>query len=133
MKSVVRSIGINSFALFLLPQALLGVKIFGGFQTILLSGFILTILLWVLKPILNIITLPLNLLTFGIFSFLINIIILYLLTLLVPQFSISAFTFQGFSFAGFIIPKIAFNQFFAFMAASFVFSAIVNIIKWIIK
>lgn len=133
MKSLFRTILINSFSLFLLPYLLEGVKITGGIQTYFMAGFLLTILFLILKPILNIVALPLNFLSFGFFSSLINAIILYLMTLFINQVSISPFTFQGYSLSGFVIPKIYFNVFFAYLVSSFIFSFIVSFIKWIIE
>ena len=85
----------------------------------------------IVKPILSIITLPLNLATLGLFSFVINAVILYLLTILVSSVSISAFTFRGVSFFGFIVPKIELNTFLAFIISSIVFSFSVMFLSWI--
>jgi putative membrane protein len=110
-----------------------GVKVNGGLITLLLAGIALTLLLKILKPVLSILMLPLNIVTLGIFSFLINVIIFYVLTILVVGISITSFTFQGISFAGFIIPHIYFNTFFAFVLVSLLQSAIVSLLNWIIK
>lgn len=133
MKSVLRNTLINASALFIIPQIIAGVKITGGIETYLFGGFCLFLMSLLLKPILNLITLPLNFLTFGSFSFVTNIIILYLLTVFVTQISISAFTFQGFSFAGFVIPEIYLNTLFAFIVSAFVLSLIISLIQWLIK
>jgi len=133
MKTVVRNIGIYSFSLFLLTQTLSGVKISGGIITYIIGGGILSIMFVVIKPILNIITLPLNIITLGLFSFLINAIILYLLTVLVKGISVSHFVFKGFSFAGFIVPSITLNTFFAFIIASLFLSIFVGFLTWLIK
>ena len=131
MKSIVRNIAFYSFALFLTSQALPGVKIFGGFWTYIVGGIALTLLFLILKPIISIVTLPLNIVTLGAFSFLTNAIIFYILTVFVANISVSAFTFSGFTFAGFVIPKFYLNNFFAFIAASIVLSAIIGGLKWI--
>lgn len=133
MKSLLRNTIVNSFSLFIASQILSGVKITGGLQTYIFSGIILTIMTLILRPILQLITLPLNLITFGTFSFLINVIILYLLTVVVPQISIKAFTFPGLNLYGFIFPKIELNTFFAFIVVSIVISAIMSFVFWLIK
>jgi len=131
VRSIVRNIAFYSFALFLTSQVLTGVKIFGGFWTYILGGFVLTLLFFILKPIISIITLPLNIVTLGAFSFLTNAIIIYVLTIFVANISVTAFTFSGFTFAGFVIPKIYLNNFFAFLVASIMLSAIIGGLKWI--
>ena len=133
MKGALRNIGIYSFSLFLLAQVLSGVKISGGVATYIIGGAALSIMFVVIKPILGLITLPLNIITFGTFSFLINAIILYFLTILVPSISISSFVFKGFSFAGFVVPSVTLNTFFAFIVASLFLSIFVGFLSWLIK
>lgn len=133
MKSIVRNISIYSFSLFLLTQVLSGVKISGGLVTYIIGGAALSIMFVVIKPILSIITLPLNIITLGTFSFLINAIILYLLTILVTDITVSSFVFKGFSFAGFIVPSVPLNTLFAFIVASLFLSIFVGFLTWLIK
>ncbi|MEK7517029.1 MAG: phage holin family protein [Patescibacteria group bacterium] len=130
MKSILRNMVFYSFALFLISQVLAGVKVSGGAWTYILGGIILSLLFLFVKPILNVVTLPLNIITLGAFSFLINVIILYLLTIFVTSITIGAFTFNGFSFAGFVVPKISLNNFFAFIVASILLSLIIGGLKW---
>lgn len=134
MKSFFRSVGINAFSLYLLTLIFSGVQVHGGMYTLLLSGLVLSILSIVIKPILKLLTLPLNIITFGAFSFLINAILLYILTVIIPQVSITAFVFNGANFLGFVIPRIVFNNtLFAFVAFSIVYSFIVEGVQWIIQ
>lgn len=133
MKTLIRKTAFNAFALFVLSQLLDGVKIYGGLQTILIGGFILTILLIFVEPILNIISLPLTFVTLGLFSFLTHAFLFYILTILMPQITVTAFVFKGASFAGFVIPKIMLNTFFAYIVAAMVHSAIISVISWLTK
>lgn len=133
MKSIIRRVVYYSVALFVTAQALEGVRVSGGLVTYIIGGAALSILFLLIKPILSIITLPLNIITLGLFSFLTNAIILYLLTILIPNISISAFKFSGFSFWGFVIPQFSINNFFAFVTASILLSIIVGFLKWLIK
>src|SRR3989344_1424710 len=133
MKSILRNTVFNSVSLFILSQAVSGVRIKGGWETLILSGFILSILNIVLKPILNLFSLPLNAITLGLFSFITNAILLYILTIFVPNISISQFTFNGFSFSGFIIPVIQFNTLTAFIVSAAVLSLIINFFDWLTK
>lgn len=132
MRALIRNTAIYAFSLSLFPQLFAGVNISGGLTTILAAGLLLTILFWILRPILNILLLPLNILTFGAFSFITNVVIVYLLTVFLPRISIEAFIFPGASFTGFVIPRIEFNTFFAYIVVTVVFSAIVSGIQWLI-
>jgi len=133
MKSLLRNTLINSLSLFVLAQVVPGLTIHGGFITYIMGGLALSLLFLIVKPILNIISLPLNLVTLGLFSFLINAIIFYLLTVFVTSISITSFTFPGFSFSGFIAPKIFFNTLFAFIIVALLQSVIVSFLSWLIR
>ncbi|MDE2025213.1 MAG: phage holin family protein [Patescibacteria group bacterium] len=131
MKGAVRSILFNSFSLFLLSQTFSGVRILGGLPALLLSGTVLSILSVILKPILGILAFPLNMITFGTFTIVINAVILYVLTLFVRQFSIHAFSSPGLSFAGFAIPAFSFNTVFAFLVIALIHSGIKIALIWL--
>jgi putative membrane protein len=108
-----------------------GVTINGGLTTYIVGGIVLSLLFLIVKPVLGLITLPLNIITLGLFSFLINAIILYLLTILVPAISVTGFVFKGLSFWGFIVPGFAINTFFAYIIASILISLILGFLKWL--
>lgn len=133
MKTILRNIVFYSFAIFALTEFLPGVKILGGLPTYIFAGFVLSLMFLIVKPVLNLITLPLNIITLGTFSFVINVIILYLLTLFVPNIEITSFTFPGFVYSGFIIPKIYFNLVLSYIASGLVLSIIVTFLTWLIK
>ena len=133
MKSFFRNCLFNAFSIFFLSQILSGVKVSGGLFTYILGGIALTLLFKILRPILNLLALPLNIVTLGMFSFLTNIIIFYFLTVFVVGISISAFTFSGFSYAGFTIPQIYFNTLFAFIIVAFLQSVCVSFLNWLIE
>lgn len=133
MKTIIRNSFVYGLALFLLSLFDQGLVIQGGFSTYVFGGLALCLLFMILKPILNILSLPLNIITLGLFSFLTNTIILYLATVFVPQIRITAFTFPGASLSGFIIPQITFNTFFAFVVSAGLLAFIVGVITWLTK
>lgn len=133
MKGLIRHTVVNGISLAILDQVIPGVTIIGGFMTYIIAGFVLSLLLLILKPILNIFSLPLNMLTLGLFSFFTNAIILYVLTIFVTQIKISAFTFNGFTYAGFIVPVMHFNTFWAFILTAAILSIIIAFFDWLLK
>lgn len=133
VKPFLRNCLFNSFSIFFLSQILLGVKISGGLFTYVLGGIALTLLFIILKPVLNILSLPLNLVTLGMFSFLSNVIIFYLLTVFVTGISIISFTFPGYTYNGFVIPSIYFNTLFAFIIVAFLQSICVSFLNWLVE
>lgn len=131
MKSLLRSIVVNSLCLFIASQLIAGLIVKGGFLSYMFGGLALALLFMFLKPVLNLLSVPLNVITLGLFSILTNVIIFYLLTVFVPAISISAFLFQGTSYGGFVIPKIFFNTFFAFAMVAFLQSVLTSFIAWL--
>lgn len=75
---------------------------------ILIAGIILANL--IIHPIFSIILLPINILTLGSLSFILNVILIYVFTKFLPGFSISAYNFPGANIQGFIIPPFPMNQ-----------------------
>ena len=133
MKGLIRNTVINGLSLAVLNQVVPGVTVLGGFKTFVIAGFILSLLLLIIKPILNILSLPLNMVTLGLFSFFTNSIILYLLTVFVTDVSVSKFTFNGYTFAGFVVPVMNFNTFYAFVLTAAILSVIIAFFDWLIR
>lgn len=131
MRFLLRNIALYSLSLFLLQYGFSGVTITGDIGTYLIAAILLTILYYTLRPILQLLTFPLNMATLGLFSIIINTFILYILTVLLPNISIEPFTYHGASFLGFIIPKIHFNAFFAYVICALVISCITTAGSWL--
>jgi putative membrane protein len=62
-----------------------------SFLTALAVVVVLTLLNLLVKPLIQLLTLPINILTLGLFSFIINALILWLAAYLVKGFSIDSF------------------------------------------
>lgn len=131
MRFLLRNIVLYSLSLFAIEYLFTGVTIRGGISTYLIGGLVLTILYYTLRPILQLLTFPLNMATLGIFSLFINTFILYIISVLLPNISISPFTFQGASFLGFVIPQMYFNAFFAYVICALVISCITTAASWL--
>lgn len=57
-----------------------------GFQFAMLIAAVLTLVNIFIKPILKLISFPINLLSFGLFNFVINFVILYAVAYFIPQY-----------------------------------------------
>jgi putative membrane protein len=89
------ALGINVLALWVADALFDGVRIHGAWAYII-GAAVLGIANAILKPILTILTLPLIILTLGIFYFVINIAMLLLAEWIAPDFSIDGFwTYVG--------------------------------------
>lgn len=131
MKSLLRSFFINTAAIFFAAQVVAGLSYSGRGETLLGAGLGLTLVNLLVKPIIKILTLPINLLTLGIFSWAIDILMLFIVTLIVPGFSIQAFFFPGFSGYGLVLPPFYVSTFLSFIFSSIVISFISSFLFWL--
>lgn len=133
LKKHLRSFVFNLIALWLISQIFAGVSFNGGYQTLTLAGLALTLVNLLVKPLVKLLLLPINLLTLGAFRWLVNVITLYLVTLLVPQFAINAFLFPGFAYQGFIVPPIHLATFWVYVLASLFLSLTTSFLFWLTR
>jgi putative membrane protein len=66
-----------------------GIKFTQDWQILIFVGIVLGLINFFIKPILNLITLPLRILTLGFFSLIINIVIIFFLDVFFPELEIS--------------------------------------------
>jgi len=104
-----------------------------GIITLLMAAGGLSVASLLVKPIVNVLLLPLNLVTFGLFRWLSSAIALYLVTLVVEGFKVENFFFQGFSTTWFDIPTISLSGILSLIAFSLLISVISSVIHKIYK
>lgn len=131
MKAIARKILYYAFGLFLLTLIVGGFHINDQPLTLIYGGIVLAVLTTILRPVLDFFSLPLRIGTLGFFSIIVDALILYLLTLFVPQITLTAFRFSGSNIYGFIIPAIAFNTFFAYVVSAALLTGIVSFVYWL--
>jgi len=89
MRNFFLSIIINWISLLVLDHFLIGwIKIL-DWKVALLAGFVLALLNALVRPILMILSMPLNVITLGLFTFVVNAIILYLAQYFVAGFTLN--------------------------------------------
>lgn len=88
--SLLINILMNGLAVFLTAYLLPGVKVDGIFTAIIVA-IVLGIVNFIVKPILHLLTLPITILTLGLFSFVINALMILLVDYLVPGFHVDNF------------------------------------------
>ena len=131
MKHIIRVFLFNVFALWLSSQILPTLYVPPGWQTVLLAGFTLSMLMLIVKPILKILFIPINILTFGLLSWVINVIVIYLLTVFVPEIAIRLWISPGAMWAGFVIPSIHFTYLTALIASSLLITIITDVLHYV--
>jgi putative membrane protein len=89
MKLLLRWV-INAGTLLLLASYLPGISV-SGWYTALITALLLGLLNALLKPILVFLTLPVNILTLGLFTFVINALLFWFVATVVKGFAVAGF------------------------------------------
>lgn len=113
-----KSILITGITLAILTWILPAVG-FSSFVTLIIASVVLTILYTLVRPVLKVLFLPVNIITLGLFSGIINIFLLWLSTYLVPGFHIQNIVIYG----------TQFNQFWTLILVSFLIGFIHSLLK----
>ena len=133
MKWLARSFLINAASLWIVSQIISGVTFAKGYETLFLTGAVLGLVNLFIRPLINILLLPINLLTLGTLRWLVNVATLYLATLLVSDFKIIGFSFPGFVYNGFSIPAFSTTGIPALILTSFILSLISSFLFWLVR
>lgn len=78
-------------AVFITVNLVPGISVSGGWVTILLVALVWSIITFAIRPILSILTLPITIITFGLFAFVLNAVLFWAIELLVPGFDVQGF------------------------------------------
>lgn len=87
---IILTVLLSSIAVFIAANILPGVHL-AGFGTAVLVAIVLGVVNAFIRPILLILTLPINILTLGLFTFVIIALLVLLVTAIVPGFTVDGF------------------------------------------
>ncbi|MEK7064289.1 MAG: phage holin family protein [Patescibacteria group bacterium] len=133
MKTILRAIFLNLVSLYLVAMFYSGLTIDNKLTTYLAAAIVWTILNKIVKPIIKLLLLPINLITLGLFSWVVNVITLFLLTYFIKGLAIHAYTFPGIAYQGFIIPQMHFNLIISYVITSLVLSLTHMLLIWLVR
>lgn len=133
MKRIIRHYCYSTFSIWSTSLVASGLIFGKGIQTLLITGAAVTAVSLFAKPVINLLLLPVNIITFGLFRWLSSAIILYIVTLIVPEFKVSGFNFGGLSTPWFEIPEINLSGIFSYAGFSFIYSFITSFLLWLRK
>lgn len=78
-------------AVYLTVNIVTGISVSGGWVTLLLVSLVWSVVIAVIRPILQILTLPLTIVTLGLFSFVLNALLFWAMEWIVPGFDVAGF------------------------------------------
>jgi putative membrane protein len=129
-----RTISINLLGIYLASQILGGIIVYiGGISTLLLAALVISAVNLFVRPIVNLLLLPINLVTLGMFRWISNLLTLFFVTRLISNLQIRAFDFWGANIGGIIIPPIHFSAFMAFVVATITLTLTFHFLYWLFQ
>lgn len=78
-------------AVYLTVYIVPGVTITGGLLTTFIVAIVWSVIVAVIRPVLQLLTLPVTIVTLGLFSFVLNALLFWAMELIVPGFEVSGF------------------------------------------
>lgn len=134
IRLLLRSVAINLASIYIAAQILSGIITYvGGYQTLLLAALAIAVVNLFVRPVINLLLLPIHLVTLGVFRWVANLVTLYLVTLLVPNLQIHSFTFPGLDLKYIIIPSMHFTAFGAFVVATLTLTLTFHLLYWLLQ
>ncbi len=131
IKKVLRLVISNAIAIFATSLILEGLVIAGDpLITILIAAGALGVAQYTVKPLLKVVSFPINAVTLGLFNIVINALVLWLVVYFVPDLYTTAGTiYLSLPFVGEVIPATDINELLTLLAASLS----ISIINWLLK
>ena len=124
MTKFIRQSLLNSFTLYLVGLVYPGILVPQALIDLLLAGLIFSLVNRLVKPVIKLFLLPLNLVTLGLFSWIVNVIVLFIMTKLVSGLSVTGFTLAATNYSGFAAPALSVNPIVSYILASVLISLI---------
>ena len=121
LRRIVAHIVANALALYFIEQILKGdFAVTGGVKGYLIAALIFGLLNSVVKPVLKLLSLPFMLITVGLFTFVINMFLVWF-----AKYSLDILAFEGVS--------IVIAGFFTYLLAGFLIALMNMLISWLLK
>lgn len=106
---IIRNLLINTISIFAVSYILTGIEV-DSFVTALIVAVVMAVLNVTLKPFLILITIPITIVTFGLFLLVVNVLVLYAAEALIDGFHIAGFWWAlAFSFLVSFVHSVLFG------------------------
>lgn len=133
MKYILRKYLIIVFSLFTLTQIISGISIRGGWKTFLYAGLLFSALTYIVKPVVNLVLLPFNLLTLNMISWVVNIITFIIWTLLISEVKVTAWAFPGIHMGVVSLSPNTIDKFYMYIIGGIILTLTVQFYSWLFQ
>lgn len=134
MRTFIKSIIANYLSLFIITNFILSsVRIQNGFVGYTKCVLVLSVVYPLVKPLLKIVLIPLNFLTLGLANTLLGFFGIYLLHLLVSDFTVKSMEIQKIVFGNLTIQSFVLPPLFLMIVLAFLLNLFHKLIQWLLK
>lgn len=134
MKKIIRVFVIEFVGLYVANELASGLAFQDRPEAVLITALALGLAMHIIKPLVNILLLPLTIVTLGALKIVGHAITLFIVDVALEQFEVVGFNFPGVSSEYFDLPPIVFEKGpFAYLAFSIVIWFVTSIINWLRK
>jgi putative membrane protein len=130
MRKISRQLILSVVSFFIISYFYPGLD-FEKTEVLVIASLVFGLLGLTIKPALKLLSLPLNLFTFGLFSFFSGAVIIFIVSFFVAGFSVVGFDFPGVEISGFSIPAFYFIPVFSALLASILVSWLNTLLRWV--
>jgi|SRR3989344_1516635 len=131
IKSAVQAFLINLGALWVADYFLSGFNLDNNFNVYAVAAIVLILVNFIVKPLLNLISFPINLITLGFFTWIINIVLIYIVVLLVDGIKLSAgvLLLSRLGVIALTLPNIDLSKIMTLVVATFM----ISFVNWLLR
>ena len=133
MKQILKKYFMVTTAVFVLSEIIPSFQIAGSYNNLFYATFILSLLFYIAKPIINLIMLPINILTLNLAAWLVNILIIYFWTIFVPEVKIQSWQFSGLQLGVISLYPFNFAAWQVIIIISISLTIIIQFLEWLLR
>ncbi len=89
-KFILQIIGLSLVVYYVLPEVISGISVLDH-RSAIIAAVLFAVINFAIKPIIRVITLPLNILTLGLFGLLVNVLLFWFVASIIAGFSVATF------------------------------------------
>ncbi|NIT04363.1 hypothetical protein GTO10_05620 [Candidatus Saccharibacteria bacterium] len=125
LRSIVGALAAIAATAFIVP----GISYQGDLRVLLAASLVYALFQMLVKPLLNLLTLPLNFLTFGLASAAVGVGLFWAISYFVPSFTFSPFDFPGVALGGIDIPALTVPRYATIILGAFIASVVYALVE----
>lgn len=124
---------INAIAVGLTAELLPGISYTGGITNLFFIAVVFSLVNMIIRPVVMLLALPVEIATLGLFTIVINALMLYLVSYLVPFFELASFWFPGLMYGPILIAPLQVPLWGTALLGSVIIGGISTLLFWLTK